>query len=188
MARDHVEVGDPAVAAASVAVSAAVELGRELAVRPTEQRGGPAVVGVAHTAEAVHRDHDVDARRGTRAARRSARGRSDATARASADRPAARPRRTTRPTRAAAAAAISAVPCSSPPCSAQTPTREPATNRSSTPVVASSSSSIGNLGTRHAQLLTSRSLYGVSLAGPGSFGRPSTRSPRMLRCTWSVPP
>ena len=37
----------------------------------------------------------------------------------------------------------------------------------------------GNL----AQRFTSRSRYGVSFAGPGSFGSPSTRSPRMLRCT-----
>ena len=36
--------------------------------------------------------------------------------------------------------------------------------------------------------LINSSLYGVSFAGPGSFGNPSTRSPMMLRCTWSVPP
>ena len=34
----------------------------------------------------------------------------------------------------------------------------------------------------------SSSLNGVSFDGPGSWGRPSTRSPMMLRCTWSLPP
>lgn len=41
---------------------------------------------------------------------------------------------------------------------------------------------------RDGEVFLGRSRKGVVLSGPGSLGRPRTRSPMMLRCTWSLPP
>ena len=60
MARDGVEIVDPPVAG-QCRRKRACQLVRKLAIAATDQCSCPAIVGVAHPAEAVHRDHDVDA-------------------------------------------------------------------------------------------------------------------------------
>src|SRR5437762_1935083 len=182
MRRHGIEIGDPTVLRERVDQRAR-EVGRELSVGAAEQRRRPAVVGIAHAAETVHGDDDVDAREertqaqrerrivamrryvppqvvglDNRVERRAGRGRGGF-----GDLRSSLFQTAVQGADADARAGNEALP--------HADRREELVKH-------------GNL----AQRLTSRSRYGVSLAGPGSFGRPSTRSPRMLRWTWSVPP
>jgi hypothetical protein len=57
--RYRIQIGNPSVTGKRVGKNALHSV-RKLAVRSSEQRGGPSVVGVAHTSEPVHRNHQVN--------------------------------------------------------------------------------------------------------------------------------
>ena len=172
----RVEIGDPPVLRERASSTLPPSSAASSRFVPPSSAGDPAVVGVAHAAEAVHRDDDVDVREERAQRRRTARGRSGATGRASAGRRAARPRRTTRPTRPRPPARSPRCPARARRATRRNPNDEPEhaaflDSRRREQLVEHRAPSIGR-----GQLLTSRSRNGVSFADRApSAGRARAR-------------